>query len=163
MQLYLISYHAFPSGHNYSLEADVWIQYTVGSWYGSRWNSHTGCSPGYTIFIYLWTTLASLIYFGPACVYNIKACFNSFIFTSMPVMTTHETVNLLSQSSIFSQVVVEKKLMREQKLTRHDVGRERFVDEVSSTICSVFYFLVILLHLLSLIWLYKFCIITTSC
>lgn len=58
----------------------------------------------------------------------------------MPVMTTHETVNLLSQSLIFSQVVVEKKLMREQKLTRHDVGRERFVDEVSYTIYSVFCF-----------------------
>ena len=29
------------------------------------------------------------------------------------------------------QVVVEKKIMRERKLTRHDVGREEFVSEVS--------------------------------
>jgi valyl-tRNA synthetase len=29
------------------------------------------------------------------------------------------------------QVVVEKKLMRERKLTRHDIGRENFVSEVS--------------------------------
>jgi valyl-tRNA synthetase len=27
---------------------------------------------------------------------------------------------------------VEKKIMRERKLTRHDVGRENFVSEVSS-------------------------------
>ncbi|KAF9617189.1 hypothetical protein IFM89_035071 [Coptis chinensis] len=34
--------------------------------------------------------------------------------------------------SIFSsdKVVVEKKIMRERKLTRHDIGRERFVSEV---------------------------------
>ncbi|KAG6509608.1 hypothetical protein ZIOFF_027608 [Zingiber officinale] len=32
----------------------------------------------------------------------------------------------------FYQVVVEKKLMRERNLTRHDIGRERFVSEVSS-------------------------------
>ena len=30
------------------------------------------------------------------------------------------------------QVVVEKKLMRERKLTRHDLGRENFVSEVST-------------------------------
>lgn len=28
------------------------------------------------------------------------------------------------------QVVVEKKIMRERKLTRHDLGREKFVSEV---------------------------------
>lgn len=31
----------------------------------------------------------------------------------------------------FLQVVVEKKIMRERKQTRHDVGREKFVSEVS--------------------------------
>ncbi|XP_050394719.1 valine--tRNA ligase, partial [Patella vulgata] len=33
-------------------------------------------------------------------------------------------------AGIATQVVVEKKLMREQKLTRHDLGREKFVDEI---------------------------------
>jgi len=32
--------------------------------------------------------------------------------------------------SLNLQVVVEKKIMRERKLTRHDVGRESFVQEV---------------------------------
>jgi len=31
------------------------------------------------------------------------------------------------------QVVVEKKLMRDHHLTRHDLGREKFVSEVSLT------------------------------
>lgn len=31
------------------------------------------------------------------------------------------------------QVVVEKKLMRDHHLTRHDLGREKFVTEVRST------------------------------
>ena len=31
-----------------------------------------------------------------------------------------------------SQVVVEKKLIRENNVTRHDIGRERFVSQVSS-------------------------------
>ena len=30
----------------------------------------------------------------------------------------------------FLQVVVEKKLMREQGLSRHDLGREKFVEAV---------------------------------
>ncbi|XP_022852846.1 valine--tRNA ligase, mitochondrial 1-like [Olea europaea var. sylvestris] len=38
-------------------------------------------------------------------------------------------------AGIATQVVVEKKIMRERKLTRHDVGRESFVDEVSLAIC----------------------------
>ncbi|XP_046370269.2 valine--tRNA ligase-like [Haliotis rufescens] len=33
-------------------------------------------------------------------------------------------------AGIATQVVVEKKLMRERQLTRHDLGRENFVDEV---------------------------------
>lgn len=33
-------------------------------------------------------------------------------------------------AGIATQVVVEKKLWREEKLTRHDVGREKFVDKV---------------------------------
>ena len=33
-------------------------------------------------------------------------------------------------AGIATQVVVEKKLWREKKLTRHDLGREKFVDEV---------------------------------
>ncbi|GAA0142995.1 aminoacyl-tRNA synthetase [Lithospermum erythrorhizon] len=33
-------------------------------------------------------------------------------------------------AGIATQVVVEKKIMRERKLTRHDIGREGFVDEV---------------------------------
>ncbi|CAF3823052.1 unnamed protein product [Rotaria sp. Silwood1] len=33
-------------------------------------------------------------------------------------------------AGIATQVVVEKKLMREQNLTRHDLGREKFLDEV---------------------------------
>jgi valyl-tRNA synthetase len=32
-------------------------------------------------------------------------------------------------AGIATQVVVEKKLMREQKLTRHDIGREKFLEE----------------------------------
>ena len=33
-------------------------------------------------------------------------------------------------AGIATQVVVEKKLMREKGLSRHDIGREKFVDEV---------------------------------
>lgn len=36
----------------------------------------------------------------------------------------------MDHAGIATQVVVEKKLMREQKLTRHDLGREKFVSEV---------------------------------
>ncbi|PSS33118.1 Valine--tRNA ligase, partial [Actinidia chinensis var. chinensis] len=36
----------------------------------------------------------------------------------------------MDHAGIATQVVVEKKIMRERKLTRHDVGRERFVSEV---------------------------------
>ncbi|KAJ0098762.1 hypothetical protein Patl1_20371 [Pistacia atlantica] len=36
----------------------------------------------------------------------------------------------MDHAGISTQVVVEKKLMREQKLTRHDLGREAFVSEV---------------------------------
>lgn len=46
-------------------------------------------------------------------------------------------------AGIATQVVVEKKIMREQKLTRHDLGREKFLEEVwkwknasGSHICS---------------------------
>jgi len=31
-------------------------------------------------------------------------------------------------AGIATQVVVEKKLMREQSLSRHDIGREKFVE-----------------------------------
>src|SRR6218665_1406428 len=33
-------------------------------------------------------------------------------------------------AGIATQVVVEKKLWREKKLTRHDLGREKFVNEI---------------------------------
>ena len=33
-------------------------------------------------------------------------------------------------AGIATQVVVEKKLWRERKLTRHDLGREQFVNEI---------------------------------
>ena len=33
-------------------------------------------------------------------------------------------------AGIATQVVVEKKLMRERGLSRHDIGREKFVEEV---------------------------------
>ena len=33
-------------------------------------------------------------------------------------------------AGIATQVVVEKKLMREKGLSRHDIGREKFVEEV---------------------------------
>ena len=33
-------------------------------------------------------------------------------------------------AGIATQVVVEKKLMREQGITRHDIGREKFVEQV---------------------------------
>ena len=33
-------------------------------------------------------------------------------------------------AGIATQVVVEKKLMREKNMSRHDLGREKFVDEV---------------------------------
>ncbi|KDO61636.1 hypothetical protein CISIN_1g001289mg [Citrus sinensis] len=36
----------------------------------------------------------------------------------------------MDHAGIATQVVVEKKLMRERKLTRHDIGREQFVSEV---------------------------------
>ncbi|XP_042443553.1 valine--tRNA ligase, mitochondrial 1-like isoform X1 [Zingiber officinale] len=36
----------------------------------------------------------------------------------------------MDHAGIATQVVVEKKLMRESKLTRHDIGREKFVSEV---------------------------------
>ncbi|KAK6916154.1 Aminoacyl-tRNA synthetase, class Ia [Dillenia turbinata] len=36
----------------------------------------------------------------------------------------------MDHAGIATQVVVEKKIMRERKLTRHDLGRERFVSEV---------------------------------
>ncbi|CAK9135223.1 unnamed protein product [Ilex paraguariensis] len=36
----------------------------------------------------------------------------------------------MDHAGIATQVVVEKKIMRERRLTRHDVGRERFVSEV---------------------------------
>ncbi|KAL7212750.1 hypothetical protein ACSBR2_015434 [Camellia fascicularis] len=35
----------------------------------------------------------------------------------------------MDHTGIATQLVVEKKIMRERKLTRHDVGRERFVSE----------------------------------
>lgn len=38
---------------------------------------------------------------------------------------------MISQVLAALQVVVEKKLMRERQLTRHDVGRDKFVAEVS--------------------------------
>ncbi|KAK7256894.1 hypothetical protein RIF29_30453 [Crotalaria pallida] len=37
----------------------------------------------------------------------------------------------MDHAGIATQVVVEKKIMREKKLTRHDLGREKFIDEVS--------------------------------
>jgi len=36
----------------------------------------------------------------------------------------------VDHAGIATQVVVEKKIMREQKLTRHDLGREKFLEEV---------------------------------
>lgn len=36
----------------------------------------------------------------------------------------------MDHAGIATQVVVEKKLMRERKLTRHDIGREKFIAEV---------------------------------
>jgi hypothetical protein len=36
----------------------------------------------------------------------------------------------MDHAGIATQVVVEKKLWQEQKLTRHDIGRDRFVEEV---------------------------------
>ena len=33
-------------------------------------------------------------------------------------------------AGIATQVVVEKKLMKERKITRHDLGREAFISEV---------------------------------
>lgn len=36
----------------------------------------------------------------------------------------------MDHAGIATQVIVEKKLMRESKLTRHDLGREKFVSEV---------------------------------
>ncbi|XP_043712744.1 valine--tRNA ligase, mitochondrial 1 [Telopea speciosissima] len=36
----------------------------------------------------------------------------------------------MDHAGIATQVVVEKKIMRERKLTRHDIGRENFVSEV---------------------------------
>jgi len=39
------------------------------------------------------------------------------------------------------QVVVEKKLMRERKLTRHDIGRENFVNEVSTCFYDILFLL----------------------
>lgn len=33
-------------------------------------------------------------------------------------------------AGIATQVVVEKKLMRERNISRHDIGREKFIEEV---------------------------------
>lgn len=33
-------------------------------------------------------------------------------------------------AGIATQVVVEKKLWREEKKTRHDIGREKFIDKI---------------------------------
>lgn len=38
--------------------------------------------------------------------------------------------NLINLMTFILQVVVEKKLMREQGLSRHDLGREKFVESV---------------------------------
>jgi valyl-tRNA synthetase len=38
----------------------------------------------------------------------------------------------MDHAGISTQTVVEKKLMREKKLTRHDIGREAFVDQIWS-------------------------------
>lgn len=37
----------------------------------------------------------------------------------------------------YAQVVVEKKIMRERQLTRHDLGREKFIEEVCLIIFAV--------------------------
>lgn len=47
---------------------------------------------------------------------------------SISLFCTH----LILTPALVFQVVVEKKLMRERKLTRHDIGRENFVSEVST-------------------------------
>jgi valyl-tRNA synthetase len=36
----------------------------------------------------------------------------------------------MDHAGIATQVVVEKKLWQEQKLTRHDIGRAKFVEEI---------------------------------
>jgi valyl-tRNA synthetase len=52
------------------------------------------------------------------------------------------------------KVVVEKKLMREKNLTRHDIGRENFVSDVSTLsttydyICPIYLFLFCLVLIL---------------
>jgi valyl-tRNA synthetase len=38
-------------------------------------------------------------------------------------------LNLSHAMSNLMQVVVEKKIMREKQLTRHDLGREKFISE----------------------------------
>ncbi|KAI5005418.1 hypothetical protein ZWY2020_032661 [Hordeum vulgare] len=40
----------------------------------------------------------------------------------------------VDHAGIATQVVVEKKLMRERKLTRHDIGRDKFISEYGGTI-----------------------------
>ena len=38
---------------------------------------------------------------------------------------------VIGQSILATQVVVEKKLAREQGLSRHDLGREKFLEKVN--------------------------------
>ena len=38
---------------------------------------------------------------------------------------------MIGQSIVDTQVVVEKKLAREQGLSRHDLGREKFLEKVN--------------------------------
>ncbi|EMS54534.1 Valyl-tRNA synthetase [Triticum urartu] len=42
----------------------------------------------------------------------------------------------VDHAGIATQVVVEKKLMRERKLTRHDIGRDKFISEYGGTILN---------------------------
>ena len=69
------------------------------------------------------------------------SCWNSYsgcslgFYLAFNISVAYFVINLLSQSPISMQVVVEKKL-NTQNLSRHDLGRERFVDKVSSLIYS---------------------------
>lgn len=55
----------------------------------------------------------------------------------MRIICIVHVMELIRMFALVSKVVVEKKLMRERHLTRHDIGRENFVAEVSTSLRKI--------------------------
>ena len=52
--------------------------------------------------------------------------------TGRSLVTSTQYLLVIGQSIVDTQVVVEKKLAREQGLSRHDLGREKFLEKVNA-------------------------------